>query len=100
MRRKSLILVIAVLALWAVGSQAAEGPFLADKHVAMGLNCGICHAEDPPKEKPQSTVCIGCHGDLKKMAERTAKLSPNPHEGEADCQACHHGHKASGKTAP
>ena len=44
------------------------------------------------------TVCLGCHGDYGKVAAKTDKLDPNPHDshlGEIDCGKCHHAHKAS-----
>jgi hypothetical protein len=107
MKIKSLIPAIAVISLWILWSLvlspayltvSAQGPFLADRHGAKGMNCVTCHKESPPAEKAPSAACIGCHGDNKKVAEKTAKLYPNPHEshlGEVDCQTCHHAHKAS-----
>jgi len=40
-------------------------------------------------------ACMGCHGDAKKMAERTKNSNPNPHAyaPEMVCTKCHYGHK-------
>jgi len=43
-------------------------------------------------------VCTKCHGDQAKVAEKTIKVIPNPHEshlGNVKCGLCHHGHKQS-----
>jgi hypothetical protein len=36
-----------------------------------------------------------CHGDAKKMAERSKDKNPNPHAYAPDmvCTKCHYGHK-------
>ena len=77
---------------------AAEGIFLADKHKGRGTGCSGCHRETPPKQGVPMAVCLGCHGDYRKVAAKTDKLDPNPpdsHLGEIDCGKCHHAHKAS-----
>jgi uncharacterized CHY-type Zn-finger protein len=76
----------------------AAPSFLADKHNAAGIVCGGCHKENPPKEWVPTAVCIKCHGDQAKVAERTQKVIPNPHEshlGNVKCELCHHAHKPS-----
>ena len=60
------------------------------------LPCSTCHKNEmtaPPKE-----TCLSCHGSYDKLAERTAKLTPNPHfshRGEEDCTNCHSLHGKS-----
>lgn len=107
MKMKSHLPAIAGFSLWVLGcfvlsqacpTWAAQGSFLADKHAAKGMACSACHKESPPKEKAPTALCEACHGDNQKVAEKTVKLYPNPHEshlGEVDCQSCHHAHKAS-----
>ena len=78
---------------------ATENAFLADKHKSAGIGCEGCHKEAPPKKNVPTSVCLQCHGDNSKLAEKTEKLSPNPHDshlGEIDCDKCHHSHKQSG----
>ena len=77
---------------------AAGGVFLAEKHKSRGIDCSGCHKENPPKQTVPMAACLGCHGDYRKVAARTGKLDPNPHDshlGEFDCGKCHHAHKAS-----
>jgi len=75
------------------------GPtFLSDKHKVAGIGCGDCHNGNPPKELAPTEVCTKCHGDQAKLANRTQKVIPNPHEshlGEVKCELCHHAHKPS-----
>ncbi len=76
---------------------AAANTFLADKHKAAGLDCNACHIESQSKP-PDTKVCLQCHGPYDKLAARTEKVEPNPHashQGELECESCHHGHKAS-----
>ena len=84
------------------GQVAADGKdatvFLADRHKNRGIECSGCHQESPPKQKPQGIICMGCHGDYSKVAEKTSKLTINPHDthmGELDCNQCHKGHQRS-----
>jgi hypothetical protein len=82
-------------------SSAAPGAghgFLIDKHIGAGLNCASCHSENPPSKKPDSAVCVKCHGNNAQMATKTASDQPNPHAshlGEIPCTSCHHVHQAS-----
>ncbi len=80
---------------------AAESVFLADKHKTRGMDCSGCHKENPPKQDVLMAVCLGCHGDYQKVAAKTNRLDPNPHDshlGEIECRKCHHAHKASVNT--
>ena len=77
---------------------AAEDLSLADKHKNRGADCSGCHKESPPKQDVSMAVCLGCHGDYRKVAAQTNRLDPNPHDshlGEIECGKCHHAHKAS-----
>lgn len=76
----------------------AGPPFLGDKHKVAGSGCGNCHKENPPKELVPTEVCANCHGDHAKLANRTQKVIPNPHESHLEnvkCEFCHHAHKPS-----
>jgi hypothetical protein len=74
---------------------AGDKEYLAIRHMARGHTCETCHKENPPKSKTSHVACMGCHGDAKKMAERTKNSSPNPHAYAPDmvCTKCHYGHK-------
>jgi hypothetical protein len=76
----------------------AAPSFLGDKHKVAGIGCGDCHKENPPKGLVPTGVCTKCHGDQAKLAERTHKVIPNPHDshlGNQKCELCHHAHKPS-----
>lgn len=68
-------------------------------HALNGVTCAQCHGAGP-KQAVEHYKCISCH-DTKAVAEKTADLKPNnPHNSrhygtEADCNLCHHQHKAS-----
>ncbi len=74
---------------------AGDKEYLALRHMARGNSCEDCHKENPPKAKTSYVACMGCHGDAKKMAERTKNSNPNPHAyaPEMVCTKCHYGHK-------
>ena len=77
---------------------AAESLFLAGKHKDRGTDCSGCHKESSPKQDVPMVLCLGCHGDYRKVAAKTNRLDPNPHDshlGEVDCGKCHHAHKVS-----
>ena len=92
------------LALWGIllGAYplpgAAQSPLLEEKHKTAGLACDACHKESPPASQVPMESCLGCHGDYAKLAEKTGKVKPNPHdshEGPIACEKCHHNHKPS-----
>ncbi len=91
--------VMALTAL-ATGAQAAEGAFLADRHVARGMKCETCHEPGTAKLKAYKDidVCAQCHGEYPAMIKKTeGKYETNPHgqhEGALPCSECHKGHKA------
>lgn len=58
------------------------------------LPCTTCH-QGTQMKAPAKEKCFGCHASYDKIAERTAKMNPNPHSshrGEANCTACHSMH--------
>lgn len=61
------------------------------------LPCTTCHA-DAMSSAPAKETCFQCHGSYAKLAERTAKMTPNPHmnhRGEQNCSNCHSLHGKS-----
>jgi Zn finger protein HypA/HybF involved in hydrogenase expression len=100
------ILTAAAALLWLWGTAflppdpvwAAGGARLAERHKGHKIDCSGCHKENPPKQKVPMAACLGCHGDYGKVAARTGRLDPNPHDshlGAYDCGKCHHAHRAS-----
>jgi hypothetical protein len=97
--------IIGALMLAATLASAAEPPaakaaatLLGERHAAKSLACNACHAEDPPTKAVGTAKCQSCHGNHEKVAARTEKVEPNPHQshqGPMDCAECHHMHKAS-----
>lgn len=92
------------LGLSLVGPQTAASAekgkqFLGQRHGGYGIECSGCHTEKPPQAVVPTAVCLQCHqGSYSKLADRTAKASPNPHLshlGELSCESCHHSHKGS-----
>lgn len=85
-----------VLAALAAGAASAAGMPSKINGPHAKLPCSTCHKNEmtaPPKE-----TCLSCHGSYDKIAERTAKLTPNPHfshRGEEDCTNCHSLHGKS-----
>jgi hypothetical protein len=74
-------------------------PLLANVHASKGVQCATCH-ETPTPQAVGQAKCLACHSD-KALAVKTANVKPtNPHDSrhfgtEADCNSCHHQHKAS-----
>jgi len=97
--KKYSILFSSLFFLAAMSVQAADAPFLADRHVARGMNCQTCHTPDNKlKQNGDLDVCSSCHGDYSAMIAKTdGKYETNPHgqhEGALPCSECHKGHKA------
>jgi hypothetical protein len=91
--------------------------FEASTHSKSGVGCLSCHPRTLANElkeqvayrtgnyrkplrevKVRQEVCLRCHTDYALMAERTAKVVPNPHKshlGAVDCRVCHKMHKES-----
>lgn len=94
----SVLLILLVL-LQPIRIPTARGAeLLEQKHASAGVECVGCHQRVPPSGSAPQEVCIGCHGDLHKVAERTRNRPHNPHDSHQDdlsCDACHHLHKPS-----
>ena len=84
--------VILLLFIFGLVAQA----LLEDRHGKARITCEGCHKENPPSKKVPTAVCLGCHGPYSKLTQETKRVEPNPHdshEGEIDCDRCHHNHK-------
>jgi fumarate reductase flavoprotein subunit len=71
---------------------------LGDKHKKAGIVCEECHEGGTSKGDVTNAICFKCHIGYSKLAERTSKITSNPHEshiGYLECVACHHIHKLS-----
>ena len=88
--------VILMRALLAAGAaSAADQKFGADRHVAMGLTCEVCHGPDKNNLKtPDINTCTQCH-NTKDLVEKTKNVKPtNPHvsphyQDQLECTNCH-----------
>ena len=81
-----------------VSAQPYNDPchFLADRHIARGINCDTCHDQSlRVKQLNGNDICVACHGGFDKMSVQTAGRNPNPHaiQGNIACTSCHKGHK-------
>lgn len=97
---KQLLSALLAAGVLALSGTAQAADFLADRHVARGVECKTCHltATPQPGAKVKSQTCNGCHVSLDKVAERTKDMTPNPHYNHligTDCQECHKGHQQS-----
>ncbi len=93
-----LISAIGCALVLSVASNAmAADPMLADRHVARGVACASCHKTAPTAGAVvKKDTCKACHSP-EGLAERTAKVEPNPHFnhlGDVSCTDCHKGHQA------
>lgn len=90
--------ILGTIAAFAIGlSGVANAASLADRHANYGAECTACHADKTPEEgtRVSNEKCLACHESYAKVAERTAKVSPNPHDthlGNVRCTDCHSGH--------
>ena len=95
----SFICSLIVMSLHNAG-QAASPAVGLEKHEKAGLTCQSCHKESPPQAVVPGAQCMICHGDLKKLIEKSSKAIPNPHASphiapgeQPKCEECHHIHK-------
>jgi len=95
---------VGLAGLLAAASLAATTPARAartSKHAGQGITCVQCHGKGAKKGAVPMRQCVGCHGDTKDLAARTAQVKPtNPHQNrhygtQADCNRCHHEHAVS-----
>jgi len=98
------VLLLAALSggsLAAAGTAAKGQAARTSKNAGQGITCAQCHGKATKKVAVAMQQCLGCHGDTKELAARTAQVKPtNPHENrhfgtEADCNRCHHEHATS-----
>lgn len=85
-------LILAAALSSALTAQAAPAMKAHGPHAA--VPCATCHA-DGKFTAPTKETCLKCHGSYAKVAERTAKMTPNPHashRGEPQCTNCHSMH--------
>ncbi len=97
-----LFLLLGALTITLVASLGAwsKPPSLLEEiHKNAGVTCDQCHRENPPSSPVPTPICFQCHGSYEKLAEQTENTKPhNPHashEGNLDCETCHHVHKPS-----
>lgn len=86
-------LVAGALLLVSGGLQASD--FGADRHVARGLNCQVCHGPDKANpQTPDENTCTTCHPRAS-VQGKTKKLDPNPHAAphNGECTLCHLQHE-------
>ncbi len=98
--KAALFAATAALMAASMGASAADG-FLADRHVAKGINCKMCHGPDEKNpQTPTIETCTACHAK-DALVKKTANVKPtnphvSPHYGsDLDCSNCHFGHAAS-----
>ena len=98
MKPKNMMLaVLAILSLFvfSVAGISQQQPEMKDIHGKLGLSCKDCHGDKNPPQAPDRETCLKCHQSYKAVAERTAKLNPNPHashDGDVQCTQCHSTH--------
>lgn len=93
---KTLMLAVSAAALMASAGVSAAEKFGADRHVARGIACTMCHGPDMNNiEYPDENTCVKCHPKAP-LAEKTKNLSINPHNAphNGDCTLCHMQHEA------
>lgn len=93
----ALLTLAAGAALMNPAFAANAQPTLAERHAAMKVECAVCHVKGAPaQDYVTADACLACHGSFEKVAERTAKMNPNPHYshlGKVRCSDCHSGHQ-------
>ena len=97
MRFVQSLTMAACAALLALSSTAgaADQKFGADRHVARGIPCTMCHGNDMKNpEFPDENTCTKCHNKAQ-LADKTKALKPNPHAAphNGDCTLCHMQHE-------
>ncbi len=98
MNLRFALMLGAAFTCMATSAMAADG-MLADRHVAKGINCQMCHGPDKANmQEPTTETCTQCH-NVKMLVEKTSKVKPtNPHVSphyatDLDCSSCHAGHR-------
>ena len=93
-----LITILAAGALLLSQAMYAEAATTAERHLNQGATCAACHTDKNFEKPVHQDKCLACHGSYEKLAQRTEKVHPNPHNnhfGQRDCSTCHKGHQQS-----
>lgn len=93
-------LLVCGLAAGILSASAYSAEFLADRHVARGVQCSACHGKTMPVKgaKVDQKACLACHkslDDVAKLSEQKG-IDPNPHYNHLvgmNCLECHRGHQ-------
>lgn len=99
--KKTMTAVFTAALLAAAVSTVTAAPMLADRHVAKGVQCTVCHGPDKANpQEPTTATCTACH-NVKALVAKTKNVKPvNPHvsphyQDSLDCTNCHLGHQPS-----
>lgn len=73
---KTLLAAILGTLVMSMAAAQTTPQYLADRHVARGVQCAACHGQDAPKaalpeDKDRHEPCVACHGFYDKVAQRT-----------------------------
>ena len=91
---KTLLAAILGTLVMSLAAAQTTPQYLADRHVARGVQCQQCHGANNEVKDPDKTQCIVCH-DPNAVAAKTANVKPqnphvSPHYGkDLDCVLCH-----------
>ena len=73
---KTLLISLGLASLIACGTVSAAEKFGADRHVARGVSCQMCHGPDMKNPVyPDENTCIKCHPKAA-MARKLKSFSP------------------------
>lgn len=86
-----------------VAAPAAPVKPLAERHMAKGMKCEVCHSDVTKGaiilDGKRHEICVSCHGwydQLVKLTPPKTEEDQNPHgqhDGNLPCTECHKGHK-------
>ena len=79
--KKTMTAVFTAALLAAAVSTVTAAPMLADRHVAKGVQCTVCHGPDKANpQEPTTATCTACH-NVKALVAKTKNVKPvNPHD--------------------
>ena len=95
MRFPETLLAAGLAVMLAAAQAVAADKFGADRHVARGVACEVCHGKDMNNPSyPDEKTCTQCHSK-ESVAKKSAALKPNPHAAphNGDCSLCHMMHE-------
>lgn len=96
MFHKSVFATILAGSLALTSAAFAADQFGADRHVARGIDCTVCHGPDKANPAyPDENTCIKCHPKEALKAKTQALKPTNPHAAphNGDCTLCHLQHE-------